>query len=203
MIAALRRAAVLYDASAYLGPLLPPAETRDTGIYLVETKVMEVQAFRDSREAELEAFKKQYTFLKTQYASVLASAIREPDPAKQQELVQQVLQINTTMADELRTILSKLNQGAQGFNPKELNDLTKELITYQKEYEEIEKSKDRVNTLKRIHSTAQDKVSMMSTMYAIYIAIFIGLVFLVAVLVLKTTWVQSVVSTVTTALQTQ
>lgn len=158
---------------------------------------MEVQKFRDSRDAELEAFKKQYTFLKTSYLSTLSSAIRESDPAAQQELVQQVLQLNSTMTEELRTILSKLNQGT-GFDPKELNDLTKELIEYQKEYAEIEKSQDRVNTLKKIRQTTSDKVNSMNTMYTVYVIILSALAIVVAVLIMKTEWARSVATAVTT-----
>lgn len=163
---------------------------------------MEVQKFRDSRDAELEAFKKQYNFLKTSYLSTLSSAIREADPASQQELVQQVLQLNSTMTDELRTILSKLNQGPTGFDPKELNDLTKELIQYQKEYAEIEKSQDRVNTLKKIRETTADKVNSMNTMYTVYVIVLSALAIVVAVLIMKTEWARKV-ATAVTALPTQ
>lgn len=201
MIAALRMAAVRYDASAYAEPLFPPADTREVGIYLVETKVMDVQRFRDSREKELSDFKKQYNFLKTEYSSALSSAITETDPARQQDLIQQVLSINSSMAGELRDIISKLNQGAQGFDPKELNDLTKELIQYQKDYEDIEQSKDKVNTLKRIKESSAEKLKGANTWYAIYVGLFVVLTFIVVYLVFQTEWARRMVPTVPIALQ--
>jgi DNA repair exonuclease SbcCD ATPase subunit len=161
---------------------------------------MDVQKFRNSREAELADFKKQYNFLKTEYSSVLSSAVQEKDPASQQELIQQVLQLNSSMAEELRSIIAKLNQGSPGFDPKELDELTKDLIQYQKDYEEIEKSKDKVNTLKMIRESNEKKLGTAMTMYNVYIAILIGLSFLVAYLVFRTEWGRRVVSTVSTVL---
>jgi hypothetical protein len=161
---------------------------------------MDVQRFRDSREKELSDFKKQYSFLKTEYSSVLSSAIAENDPARQQELIQQVSTLNSSMASELRDIIAKLNQGQQGFDPKELNDLTKELVQYQKDYEDIEKSKDKVNTLKRIKETNADLLKKQTTWYAIYIGLFVILLLCVVYFVFKTEWARRMVSTLPTAL---
>jgi DNA repair exonuclease SbcCD ATPase subunit len=161
---------------------------------------MDVQRFRDSREKELSDFKKQYSFLKTEYSSTLQSAIAESDPAKQSELITQVLTLNSSMAAELRDIIAKLNQGAQGFDPKELNDLTNELIQYQKDYEEIEQSKDKVNTLKRIHETNKEILKKENTWYTLYIGIIIILLFVVAYLVFKTEWARKMVPTLPTTL---
>jgi hypothetical protein len=161
---------------------------------------MDVQKFRDSRQTELTDFKKQYNFLKTEYSSVLSSAINESDPAKQQELIQQVLSINSSMTSDLRDIIGKLNQGSQGFNPKELNDLTKDLIQYQKDYADIEQSQDRVNTLKLIHKGNKTKLETAMTMYNLYIAILVILAFLVAYLVFRTEWARRIVATVPTVL---
>ena len=161
---------------------------------------MDIQKFRDSREEELNAFQKQYDFLKKEYSSVLMSAIKESDPAQQQELIQQVLTINSSMASELRDIIAKLNQGAKGFNPRELNDLTNDLIQYQKDYKEIEQSKDKVNTLKRIRESNETKLKTATTLYNIYIAVFIALSFIVAYLVYKTEIARKLAATLPTVL---
>lgn len=163
---------------------------------------MDVLKFRDSRETELNDFKKQYNFLKTEYTSVLSSAINEKDPEKQQDLIQQVLSINSSIADEVRNIIGKLNQGSYGFEPKELNDLTNDLIQYQKDYENIEQSRDKVNTLKLIHTSTSKKLDSATTMYNIYVAILIGLSFFIIYLVFKTEWSRKIVSTVSSALPT-
>jgi hypothetical protein len=109
---------------------------------------MDVKNFQDSRNSELDAFKKSFTFLKGEYSKALSSAIREPDPNQQQILIQRVQQINSQLASELNGIINVLNKDSKGFNAKELDDLTNDLIQYQKDYAEIEKSKDKVTTLK-------------------------------------------------------
>jgi len=146
---------------------------------------MEVRAFQDSRKAELDAFQKQYTTLKEKYSSALSSAINEKDPEKQQELISEVQSLNTQMADEVRVILGVLNKGAEGFDPKTLDSLTSDLIKYQKDYAEIERTKDRVNTLKLIHAGTLKDLESATYWYYIYIAVLILLCIIVAFQVWK------------------
>jgi YesN/AraC family two-component response regulator len=146
---------------------------------------MDVKKFQDSRNSELDDFTKQYGFLKQQYSSALSSAIQEPDPEKQQELIQQVQQLNTQMADELRVILNTLNKGAEGFDPKTLDELTADLIQYQKDYTEIERTKDKVNTLKLIHTGTLKNLETATNWYYIFVGVLILLCFLVAFQVFK------------------
>ena len=153
---------------------------------------MDIKKFQDSRNAELEAFKKQYQFLKTEYSTALSTAIKEPDPSQQQTLISRVQQINGQLAEELHGIINNLNKGSTGFDSKELDDLTADLITYQKEYAELEKSKDKVSTLKLIKDRTINTLKSAETMYYVYIAILIALSFYVGYLVLKTTWTQNI-----------
>ena len=152
---------------------------------------MDVKKFQDSRNAELTGFKKQYQFLKGEYAGGLSAAIKESDPGQQSILIQRVQQINAQLAEELRGIINILNKGTSGFEPKELDDLTNDLIKYQKEYTEIEKSKDKVDTLKMIHRGTSEKLNNATFMYYVYIAILVGLSLYVGYLVLTTTWSQT------------
>lgn len=159
---------------------------------------MEVKKFQDSRNAELSLFQKQYEFLKGEYLKTLESALRESDPAEQQTFISRIQQINSQLTEELHTILSKLNQGSDSFDPKQMEQLTEDLIQYQKEYAEIEKSKDRVMTLKKIYATTSDSLKSATFMYYLYIAILLILCFYVSYLVLKTSWGKSFISTATT-----
>lgn len=163
---------------------------------------MDVKEFVDSRNRELDDFNKTYTFLKQSYSTSLAAAIQEQDPAKQQDLIQQVLQVNSEMVGSLREILSKLNQGQDSFNPKTLDELTADLIKYQKDYAEIEKTKDKVQTLKLIQSETTKKLQEATTMYYVYIVALIVLVFLITYLVFKTSFT-SVIQQVTQPLTLQ
>jgi hypothetical protein len=147
---------------------------------------MDVKKFQDSRNAELDSFKKTFAFLKKEYSSALSAAIREPDPNQQQILIQRVQQINSQLANELNSVINVLNKGSKGFDPKELDELTNDLIQYQKDYDEIEKSKDKVNTLKLIHGTTADRLKNATYMYYIYIAILIILCLYISYLVFST-----------------
>lgn len=161
---------------------------------------MDVQKFMDSRKKELEDFQKNYTFLRQEYSSTLSSAIQEQDPAQQQELIRHVLQINSSMVEALREILNVLNRGQDSFDSTTIDKLTAELIQYQKEYVEIEKTKDKVGTLKLIRASTSQKLKEATTMYYIYVAVLILLCFVVAYLVIRTGWVTQVTQTVTQAI---
>ena len=132
---------------------------------------MEVKSFQDSRNAELDSFQKRYRFLKSEYSSTLASAINETDANEQQILVKRVQDINKQLTEELHGIIASLNKGSTGFNPKKLEDLTEELIKYQHDYAEIEKSNDKVTTLKMILNTTAQKLENATWMYYVYISL--------------------------------
>lgn len=163
---------------------------------------MDVKNFQDSRNSELDAFKKQYSFLKTQYSTALSAAINESDSAKQQALISQIQQINSELSNELHVIIGILNKGSNKFDPKQLDDLTNDLIQYQKDYSELEKSKDKVATLKIIANTNAATLRNATWMYYIYIAILVIIAGYLGYLILTTTWkstFQQVVSTIQSA----
>ena len=160
---------------------------------------MEIKEFQDSRNAKLVEFQKGYDFLKKEYSSTLLAAIQETDPAAQQQLVSRILQLNTELSNQVREILTDLNQGAGSFNPKTLDDLTNDLIEYQKQYHEIQNNKDKLQTLKLIYGTNKQKLKDTETMYNVYVGALILLTFLAIYLVLRTSSVSQTIDTVTTA----
>jgi hypothetical protein len=155
---------------------------------------MDVSKFRDSRKTQLADFETQYSSLKTEYSRLLLAAIQEQDPQKQQELVTQVLGLNSEMSEQLRGILSSLNKGSGSFDSKTLDELTNELITYQKQYAEIEQGKDRVNTLKLIHTTTKQKLSDAQNMYTFYLIALLVLCFLIVFLIIRSSWLDPILS---------
>lgn len=159
---------------------------------------MEIKEFQDSRNAKLAEFQKGYNFLKTQYSSTLLAAIQEPDPAAQQQLISTILQLNTELSNQVRGILTDLNQGSGTFDPKTLDDLTNDLIEYQKQYQEIQTNKDRLQTLKLIYATNKEKLKETEFMYNIYVAALVLLTFLAIYLVLRTRAVSDTVSSIAT-----
>jgi len=155
---------------------------------------MDVMKFRDSRKTQLSEFENQYSTLKTEYSRVVLAAIQEKDAQKQEELVNQVLGLNSEMSDQLRSILSALNKGSASFDAKTLDNLTQELISYQKQYTEIEQGKDRVNTLKLIHTSTKQKLADAQTMYTFYLVALIVLCFLIVFLIIRSSWLEPILS---------
>jgi hypothetical protein len=155
---------------------------------------MDVKEFRDSRKTQLADFETQYSALKTEYSRLVLAAIQEQDPKKQQELVTQVLSLNSEMSEQLRGILSALNKGSGSFDPKTLDELTQELITYQKQYSEIEQGKDRVNTLKLIHTSTKQKLSYAQNIYTFYLIALIVLCLLIVFLIIRSSWLEPILA---------
>jgi small-conductance mechanosensitive channel len=89
------------------------------------------------------------------------------------------------MMGKIYSNIGVLNKGTEVFDPKTLDSLTADLIKYQKDYAEIEKTKDRVNTLKLIHAGTLKDLESATYWYYIYIAILIILCIIVAFQVWK------------------
>lgn len=159
---------------------------------------MEIKEFQDSRNLKLADFQKGYDFLKKEYSSTLLAGIQETDPAAQQQLISRILQLNTELSSQVREILTDLNQGAGSFNPKTLDDLTNDLIEYQKQYNEIQNNKDKLQTLKLIYNTNKQKLKETEVMYNFYVGALILLSFIAIYLVMQTTSISQTVSAVTT-----
>jgi len=147
---------------------------------------MDIKKFQESRNSKLSEFELGYNFLKKEYSSSLLAAIQEPDPAAQQNLISKVLQLNTELSSSVRNIITEMNQGATGFDPKTLDALTNDLIEYQKQYNEIQANKDKLQTLKLIYSSSKDKLKETEFMYNFYLVALIVLIFVVIYLVIRT-----------------
>lgn len=119
------------------------------------------------------------------------AAIEEPDPEKQQELVSRVLSLNADLSNEVRQIITDISKGSGDVPSKTMDDLTADLIRYQKDYSDIEQGKDRLQTLKLINKSNDEKLNDTKTMYYVYIGALVFLVFIVGFLVLKTNWKQA------------
>lgn len=157
---------------------------------------MDIKKFQDSRDAKLADFQKGYNFLKTQYSSALLAAIQESDPAAQQQLISTVLNINGELSSSLREILGDLNKGDPTFDPTTINELTSDLIEYQKQYHEITQRKDKLQTMKLIYASNRDKLAMATNMYNMYLGGLILLIFIIIFLIIRTSWTGSLVGTV-------
>ncbi len=159
---------------------------------------MDIQKFQDSRERELDSFQKTYSDLKSQYSQLTLGAIQETDPEKQQTMIQDILSLNTELSSQLRNILGILNKGVTGYNTTTIDQLTNELIKYQKQYKEIVEAKDRSTTLKLIHTTTSKNLEDASQEFNIYLIVLAVLCLVIIFLIVRTSWVTSVFESITT-----
>lgn len=162
---------------------------------------MDIKKFQDARNTKLSNFEKQYALLKTQYSSALATAIREPDLTKRDPLVQKVFSVNSEMSSAVRDIVSSLNEGSEKFDPKTITDLTNDLIQYQKDYNDLQESNDKLQTLKIIQNTTQENLDSAEWMYNFYLFSLILLIFIVIWLAFSTPS-QSIFSTMMASVST-
>ena len=116
---------------------------------------MDIKAFQDSRQAELDAFLANYATLKTKYSAALSAAIGERDSGQQVILVQKVLDANTQLTAAVRTILGSLSSSTSDIDTATLNQLTADLVKYQQDFLTLQQSTDKLQTLKMIQNTTQ------------------------------------------------
>lgn len=154
---------------------------------------MEVAQFRSTRTTQLADFQKEYSALKTEYSRLVLAAIQEQDPAKQQTLIQKVLSINAYLSEKVRGMISEVNKSD---NTENLNKLTQELIQYQKEYDEIQKGKDSVTTLKMIYANDSMKVQQAESMFYFYVFAIVAMCLLIVLLILRSGFLQISIPTI-------
>jgi hypothetical protein len=144
---------------------------------------MDIKNFQDRRNQKLLDFNERFDFLKQEYTQTLNMTLLEEDPTKQPILVSRVQQLNTQMTDELREIITELTK--QQDKEGSIDDLTQQLIQYQKDYAEIQQSQDKLTTLKLIKNSTSQTLNEAQTMYWVYLIALILLTFLIIFNVFK------------------
>jgi hypothetical protein len=162
---------------------------------------MDIKRFQDSRNTKLSAFEKHYASLKKEYSSALSAAINEQDITKREPLVEKVLSVNTELSSTVKDFMSSINEGTDKVSSKNVAELTKDLIQYQTDYNEITESKDKLQTLKIIHNTTEETLSSVQWMYNLYLFGLISLIVLVIYLIFRTPS-QSIFSTILDTIRT-
>jgi hypothetical protein len=147
---------------------------------------MEIKEFQASRNSKLVEFQKRYDALKRDYTSTMQTAIQEKDASKQKELISKVLSINAELSSELKSIIGEIYKGSEFVPSKTMDELTADLIEYQRQYNEIEKGKNRLETLKLINKSNESKLTETNFKFNVYIGVFVLLIFIVVYLVFRT-----------------
>ena len=144
---------------------------------------MDIKNFQDRRNQKLLDFNERFDFLKQEYTQTLNMTLLEEDPKNQPLLVSRVQQLNTQMTDELREIITELTK--QQEQEGSIDDLTQQLIQYQKDYAEIQQSQDKLTTLKLIKNSNSQTLNEAQTTYWVYLIALILLTFLIIFNVFK------------------
>lgn len=152
---------------------------------------MDVKEFQNTRQNMLDEFNKDYAEFKRFYSQTLLAAIQETDPAKQDELIRQVLVANSAMTELIREMLTNMNKSQDGFDPKTLDELTNDLVQYQKQYQDIQQNKDRYNTLKLIYGENKQRLDSATTMFYVYLIALVLLCIVIVFLIIRAGWMQS------------
>jgi len=151
---------------------------------------MDIKNFQDRRNQKLLDFNERFDFLKQEYTQTLNMTLLEEDPTKQSILVSRIQQLNTQMTDELREIITELTK--QQEQEGSIDELTQQLIQYQKDYAEIQQSQDKLTTLKLIKNSNSQSLNEAQTMYWVYLGGLILLTFLIIFNVFKVSFTSSI-----------
>jgi translation initiation factor 2B subunit (eIF-2B alpha/beta/delta family) len=158
---------------------------------------MEIQAFQESRKAQLDDFMKQYEDLKTKYSASISAAIAERNVSAQQTLIQKVLDTNNSLSTLVKNIIGALTAGDSSVDTKTLNQLTADLIKYQQEYKELLQTNDQLQTLKMLQATSSGDLQTAVMMYNWYLIALGILCVVVVVLAIRAAWTTSLFTSVT------
>lgn len=120
--------------------------------------------------------------LKTEYNTRLINAIKNPT----QENIQYVLDVNSAMADNIRNTVDKTNV-------KKIPNI-KDLLKYQKQFDEIVKAKNKQETLIRIHANTDQQLASATIEYTIYIYILIIATFMIIVYIFRSAAISAIVN---------
>lgn len=157
---------------------------------------MDLLAFHDTRRTDLQNFQTHYAELKTQYSTAVSAAIQESDPASQNGLIEKVLSLNQNMTEQIRGILGILSKGTTEIDTATMDSLTEDLVKYQRQYADLKKSMDKLQTLKMIQATTQSNLAMAMTAYNVYLFALCILCLAVIMLAIRAAWTTSLATTV-------
>jgi len=135
---------------------------------------MDIQQYNDNREKDMQAFKSEYDDLKAQYLKYLADSVYDPSN------IDHVLETNKLLVDLVNTFIA---ESQTKFDTKTINDLTNEIIVYQKEYQDIKTSQQKSATLKTILNKENDRIDSIQKQFNIYLWFLFGCIVLLIALI--------------------
>lgn len=125
-----------------------------------------------------------------EYKRLVLAAIQEKDSEKQQDLIQRILEINADISQDIRDELTKLHSKSSSAADI-IQNLTDQLLEYQKQYAEIQQSNNKIVTLRMIYADSKQKLDQVESMYNVYLIGIIVLCIIIGILVIKTAFKSS------------
>lgn len=147
---------------------------------------MDINRYQVDRQQELERFQKNYADMKKQYSELLSKAITS-DPKIQSEVIRQVLSVNSNLAQHVRDFIQE--SGAK-FDPSMISKLTADIIKFQKEYEEIQKSDDKTRALDGILNKERNFLKDLHSQFNIFLGLLLAMIVVILGLIFKTSITQ-------------
>jgi hypothetical protein len=141
---------------------------------------MDIVEYQKARDAEIAHFQESYNDLKAKYETLLSDAVYETDPQKKDALVKQLLDTNAALSAEVREFIKQSNQ-KEGYDPKVIEAINNDLITYQNQYNEIKSANDKQITLQSI---LNEKQNILTTLQSKYKWLIGGLIFTILILLI-------------------
>jgi hypothetical protein len=126
---------------------------------------MDIKQYQLNREKDLQTFKSEYEDLKALYINFLTQAIY--DSSK----IEQVLDTNKSLSDLVQNFIG---ESQNKFDSETLNNLTDEIIQYQKEYKDLKSSQHKTKVLKTILNKENTRLTDIQTEFTQYFWIFLA-----------------------------
>jgi len=146
-----------------------------------------MDTYKKDRDQELKTFQKEYDELKIQYTTFLTQAVHESDPSKQADLVKQILSINSSLAQHVREFI----QNSRGkFDSDIIAKLTNDILQYQKEFEQIQKSSNKAQVLREILNKEKTELNALHEQFNAWLYAILGAILFLLVLIFRTSLVE-------------
>jgi len=138
---------------------------------------MDIKQYQLNREKDLQTFKSEYDDLKAVYINFLTQAVY--DSSK----VEQVLDANKSLTDLVQHFIS---QSRTKFDSETINDLTNQIIEYQKEYKDIKSSNKKTKLFKEILNKENARLVDIQTEFTQYLWFFLAGILILIILIFTT-----------------
>ena len=138
---------------------------------------MDIKQYQLNREKDLQTFKSEYDDLKAVYINFLTQAVY--DSSK----IEQVLDANKSLTDLVQNFIA---QSRTKFDSETINELTDQIIEYQKEYKDIKSSNKKTKLVKEILNKENLRLIDIQTEFTYYFWVFLGGCIILIILIFTT-----------------